>query len=98
MAHLQGLSSTSRQKLCSINITWPVLVDTGRLFVWRVRIILTIRTYLNPRSVGMHKPDQTCTDLIEATANALSGGVVALMLMAVQRVNLELSVMQAIKR
>jgi hypothetical protein len=45
----------------------------------------------------MHKPDQKCTDLIEATANALSGGVVALMLMAVQRDNLELSVKQAVK-
>jgi hypothetical protein len=44
----------------------------------------------------MHKPDQKCTDLIEATANALSVGVVTLMLMAVQRNNLELSVMQAI--
>ena len=40
---------------------------------------------------------QKCTDLIEATANALSGGVVGLMLMAVQRDNLELSVKQAIK-
>ena len=45
----------------------------------------------------MHKPDQKCTDLIEATANALSVGVVTLMLMAVQRNNLELSVNQAIK-
>ena len=46
----------------------------------------------------MHKPDQRCSDLIEVTANALSGGIVALMLMAVQRDNLELSVKQAIKR
>ena len=45
----------------------------------------------------MHKPDQKCTDLIEATADALNAGVVALMLMAVQRDNLELSVDQAIK-
>ena len=45
----------------------------------------------------MHKPDQKCTDLIEATSDALSAGVVALMLMAVQRNNLELSVKQAIK-
>ena len=43
----------------------------------------------------MHKPDQKCTNLIEATANTLSGGVVTLMLMAVQRNNLELSIMQA---
>ena len=46
----------------------------------------------------MHKPDRDCTDLIEATAGALSEGVVGLMLMAVQRDNLELSVKQAIKR
>jgi hypothetical protein len=46
----------------------------------------------------MHKPDEKCSDLIEVTANALSGGIVALMLMAVQRDNLELSVKQAIKR
>jgi len=45
----------------------------------------------------MHKPDQRCTDLIEMTANTLSGGVVALMLMAVQRDNLELSIKLAIK-
>ena len=45
----------------------------------------------------MHKPDQKCTDLIEATANALGAGVVALMLMAVQRNNLELSVKQAVE-
>ena len=45
----------------------------------------------------MHKPGQKCIDLIEATANALSVGVVTIMLMAVQRDNLELSVNQAIK-
>ena len=46
----------------------------------------------------MHKPDERCSNLIEVTADALSGGVVALMLMAVQRDNLELSVKQAVKR
>ena len=45
----------------------------------------------------MHRPDQKCTGLIEATANALSGSAVPLMLVAVQRDNLELSVKQAIK-
>ena len=45
----------------------------------------------------MHKPDQRCTDLIEVTANALSEGVVTLMLMAVQRDNLELSVKKAVE-
>ena len=46
----------------------------------------------------MHKDGQRCTDLIELTANSLSGGVVALMLVAVQKDNLELSINQAIRR
>jgi len=46
----------------------------------------------------MHKHNQQCTDLIEATANALSEGVVALMLLAVQKDNLELGIKQTIKR
>ena len=41
--------------------------------------------------------NQRCTDLIEVTANALNEGVVALMLVAVQRDNLELGVKKAIK-
>ena len=45
----------------------------------------------------MHKHNQRCTDLIEVTANALSGGVVTLMLLAVQRGNLELSVTKAVE-
>jgi hypothetical protein len=48
---------------------------------------------------GMHKPDQQCNGLINITVNALSGGVVALMLLAVQRDhNLELSINYAINR
>jgi len=58
----------------------------------------SIHMRLNFCPVGMHKHDQRCTDLIEVTANALSAGVVALMLLAVQRDNLELSVKQAIIR
>jgi hypothetical protein len=47
----------------------------------------------------MHKPGQQCNDLIEITANALKGGVVALMLLAVQRDrNLDLSINYAIRR
>jgi len=45
----------------------------------------------------MHKHGQRCSDLIEVTANALNEGEVALMLMAVQRDNLELSVKQTVK-
>ena len=69
------------------------------MFVWRVRFFKPIpsRTHLNFCPVGMHRPDQRCTDLIEVTANALSEGVVALMLMAVQRDNLELNIKQAIQ-
>jgi len=46
----------------------------------------------------MHKEDQQCTDLITLTANSLSGGVVTLMLVAVQKDNLEVSINHAIKR
>jgi len=45
---------------------------------------------------GMHKAGQECTDLIKLTANSLSGDVVAIMLVAVQKDNLELSVTSAI--
>jgi hypothetical protein len=46
----------------------------------------------------MHKPGQLCYGLLEITASALTGGVVALMLLAVQRDNIELSLNQAIRR
>jgi hypothetical protein len=39
-----------------------------------------------------------CKGLIELTASSLTGDVVALMLLAVQRDNLELSINQAISR
>jgi hypothetical protein len=45
---------------------------------------------------GMHKHGQQCTKLVEKTANALSGGVVSLMLLAVQKNNLELNIIQAV--
>jgi hypothetical protein len=46
----------------------------------------------------MHKPGKRCNGLIQITANALSGDVVALMLLAVQRDhNLELSIDYAIR-
>ena len=54
--------------------------------------------HLNFYPIGMNNPGQRCTDLLEVTANALCGGIVALMLMAVQSDNLELSIKQAIKR
>ena len=51
---------------------------------------------INIHPAEMQKPGQRCTDLIEMTAHALSGSVVALMLVAVQKDNLELSIKQAI--
>jgi hypothetical protein len=46
----------------------------------------------------MHKEDGSCKGLIEETAGALNNDVVTLMLLAVQRSNLELSVSIAVKR
>ena len=45
----------------------------------------------------MHEYNQRCTELIDVTTNALSGGAVTLMLIAVQRDNLELSVKKAVE-
>ena len=46
----------------------------------------------------MQKHGQRCDGLIDVTANALSGGAVAAMLVALQRDNLEPSIKQAIGR
>jgi hypothetical protein len=45
----------------------------------------------------MHKSTQRCTDLIAKTAGALGDSVLSLMLIAVQRDNMELSINQAVK-
>jgi len=45
----------------------------------------------------MHEDGQQCTDLIETTADVLSESVVTLMLLAVQKDNLELNIKQAVK-
>jgi hypothetical protein len=45
----------------------------------------------------MHKPGERCFDLIKTTADALSGSVVSVMLLTVQKDNLELNISQAIK-
>jgi hypothetical protein len=47
--------------------------------------------------VGMHKDGQRCTDLIDMTTNSLSSTVVAVMLLAVQKDNLEPNINQAIR-
>ena len=46
----------------------------------------------------MHMKDSRCSGLIEETAAALNDDVVALMLLAVQRGNTELSVKVALSR
>ena len=46
----------------------------------------------------MHKTDGCCKKLIEETAGALNDDAVTLMLVAVQRTNVELSVKVAVKR
>jgi hypothetical protein len=45
----------------------------------------------------MHKHGQRCTDLVEMTVNSLRDDVVALMLLAVQKDNMEMSIKYAIK-
>jgi hypothetical protein len=52
---------------------------------------------INIHPAEMQRPGQRCADLVEMTADALSGDVVALMLLAVQKDNLELNIKQAIK-
>ncbi|KIJ94961.1 hypothetical protein K443DRAFT_11740 [Laccaria amethystina LaAM-08-1] len=50
------------------------------------------------RLEGMHEAGKRCTELLEKTANALNDNVVTVMLLAVQRGNLELSVSLAVKK
>jgi hypothetical protein len=54
--------------------------------------------YVNFCPAEMHKDGQRCTELIEKTANELSGSTVSLMLLAVQKHNLELSIKEAVRR
>jgi hypothetical protein len=53
--------------------------------------------YINSYPPGMHKHGQRCADLVEMTANSLCDDALVLMLLAVQKDNLELSINQAIK-
>lgn len=53
---------------------------------------------VNYSPAGMHKPGQQCTNLIEKTADALSGSAVNLMLLAVQKDNLELNIKYAVEQ
>jgi hypothetical protein len=49
-------------------------------------------------STGMHEAGKHCTELLEVTARALDDGVVAVMLLAVKRGNLELSINAGVRR
>ena len=53
--------------------------------------------HINIPHAEMQKHGQQCAGLVEMTANALGSSVVTLMLIAVQKDNLELSIKQAIK-
>jgi len=53
---------------------------------------------INICHADMQRHGERCAGLIEMTANALSDSMVALMLVAVQRDNLELSIKQAIRQ
>jgi hypothetical protein len=99
MIPIQKYTSMTRQRECSRNIIWLALVDLHHLYVWRVRILLPANLYFaNFFPEEMNNSDQRCTDLIALTNNSLSGGVVTLMLVAVQKDNLEVSIKHAIKR
>jgi hypothetical protein len=47
---------------------------------------------------GMHKEGRQCTELIETTANMLDSGAVALILLSVQKENLELNIKKAVEQ
>jgi hypothetical protein len=49
-------------------------------------------------SAGMHEAGNHCTELLEKTANALNDNVVNIMLLAVQKKNLELSINVAVTK
>ena len=48
--------------------------------------------------VGMHKENEPCYALLEETASALDDEAVTVMLLAIQRENLEMSVKSAVQR
>ena len=46
----------------------------------------------------MHEAGKSCTELIEKTANALNDNAISVMLLAVQKGNLELSINRAVMK
>ena len=63
-----------------------------------MRILLSIIAYgTNFYGAEMHKHRQPCTELIEVTVNELSDDIVAVMLLALQKDNLQANVRQAVQ-
>jgi hypothetical protein len=90
--------SIMRLKGSLVNIIWPTLEDFHHLYVWTVRILLANNICnTNICCAGMHKEGQQCTELIETTASALNTGTVALILLSVQKDNLELNIKKAVE-
>ena len=56
------------------------------------------RLYADACVAEMHMQNSRCDNLIEGTATALNSDIIALMLLAVQRDNLQLSVKTALNR
>ena len=54
------------------------------------------RSHADASVAGMHMKDRRCDSLVEKTATALNEDTVVLMLLAVQKNNLELSVKTAL--
>jgi hypothetical protein len=83
-----------------VNITWLTLGELHHLYVWRVRkgIVDQPTCITLICCAGMHKEGRQCLELIEMTANALYSGTVALILLSVQKCNLELNIKKAIEQ
>jgi hypothetical protein len=78
---------------------WASFKGHQSIYVWKVGSNdCTYVVSVNSDVTEMHRPGQQCNDLIEMTANALSENVVAIMLLAVQKGNLELSIKIAVRR
>jgi hypothetical protein len=89
---------TMTWKVFSTNSFRAVLRDHHSSYVWKVKILQPPSTYYdNWCPAEMDKPGKPCTDLISKTASSLSNSVVTLMLLAVQKDNLELNIKYAVE-
>jgi hypothetical protein len=81
------------QYLAKLTGSPPVVCLESENFVNHLACTMLI----NFPPAGMHKSSQKCTKLMEKTGNELSSSVVTLMLLAVQKDNLELNINQAVQ-